>query len=248
LGIAGEHNLYAALSIDLNRSDIGGTLAAGESVFVRKSGLGTMITELQDTLVAGTTLDANGVEIFGNAIYGESITLKTVRFKNGGAALQGSPIDFEAATGTVTSLCGEILDLPVNGEVITEGTEMQLIGTDPDSNVFEVAAEELGDGIWIAVSVPPGATAIVRGTGTGVVLRSIGIELDGASTQTVLWSFCEAESLTIGEMELFGSVLAPHAEVFFDTATVDGTVVARSMSGAAHAHPVPFKGCVLPSE
>ena len=230
--------------MDLSKSDIAGSLAAGESVYLDKCHIGTRVTELQDVIVAGTVLDGDGGVIHGNAVYGESCGLADVTYENGGAAIQASPIDFAAADTTLATFCGNVLNLPANGEVLIDGTEMQLSGTDPDVNVFDVAAEDLADGIWISIPVPYGATVVVRVIGIEAALRAIRIDSGVISAQTLLWSFCETGKLTIEGTKVPGSILAPNADVDVTDMMIDGTLVGGSVSGDLRTQSVPFKGCI----
>jgi choice-of-anchor A domain-containing protein len=177
--------------VNLVRSDVAGSVVSGESMHRRRRGrqpvrqpqevLVTQTTEPQVVIITETILDGDGVVIYGNAVYGDAFS--TPPSSRTAVLHHDHPIDFPAANEALLSLCRNIHDLETNGEVVFEADTIHLIGTDPVSNVFQLAAEDLQDGIGIQFSIPLGATAVVRGTGTGTVR---GMKPTSGPPQTVL--------------------------------------------------------------
>jgi choice-of-anchor A domain-containing protein len=230
--------------MSLVKSGVEGAVAAGGSVRVDDCSIGSRFTELRDVLVAEGVLDGTGSIIFGNAIYGETCGLTETAFENGGTSMHGHPIDFPMADAVLHSLCADIASLPADGTVLVTDDGIDLIGTDADSNVFDLGSGALGDGMAIYLSIPSGATAIVRVGGADAALRRMKIDVGGSKPGRVLWSLCDTESLALEGLTLPGTVLALHAAVHLSEATVHGAVIGLSLEGTVATQSAPFVGCV----
>lgn len=244
LGPAGIHDLFARRSAELWQSDVAGSLAGGGQVNLESLSVGQATEDLQDVTIAGASLKATDVAFHGNAVYADKVRLKEVTFLNGGSARQDSPIDFAGAHAQLNDLCQHISQLPANGEVAAGSKHLHLTGTDPESNVFEVAANQLKNLQTIDLNVPSGATAIVRSSAVDISLKSVVIDIGDSDPETVLWALCEAERLTLKNTALAGTTLVPLADVTLDGAYVEGTLAATALYGTVDTQSAPFAGCI----
>jgi hypothetical protein len=58
----------------------------------------------------------------------------------------------------------------------------------------------------------------------------------------ILWNFFEAATLDMELIGVQGSVLAPWADIMFTNCSVDGSLIALSLSGDGEPHNKLFKG------
>jgi len=242
LGVAGWQDIYTSNSVSLGESDISGSLAICANLDLQNVAVGTSVTELRDVIVAAS-VTGNGAVVYGNAVYSQTCEMDNVTYQNGGASFQGWPIDFGAADAVLASLCGNITALQANGDVVVDETGLQLTGTDPDANVFDVSAENLGLGIAVSFSMPKGATAIVRVAGSGVTMSGLKVYLGDASPKKVMWSLCDTQNLIV-EGAVSGTILAPPAYVEAGNAAIEGTLAATSVNGTITTKTALFSGCI----
>jgi len=76
----------------------------------------------------------------------------------------------------------------------------------------------------------------------------MGIFLSGGITpDRIFYNFYEATSLSVHDIQIEGTVLAPLADLNFPHGLIEGQVVANSSNGAGQFNNLPFSGC-LPVE
>jgi hypothetical protein len=62
----------------------------------------------------------------------------------------------------------------------------------------------------------------------------------------VLYNFHDATSLTINQIGVLGTILAPQADVNFAGGAIDGTLIANNLSGPGESHLYLFQGSLPP--
>lgn len=172
-----------------------------------------------------------------------------VNFGTAFTALRATSADFAAYTpnGTATTVTTN----PLPGGQIT----LVLSGTDPNLNVFQIAASDLGSK-QVGIDVPQGSTVIVNVTGSSPSFNnnmlikqgsswdqaSDGVVKPGQQTAAgwpgILWNFPSATSVQINTGSAFaGTVLAPDAAVTVGSAghTI-GQMIAKSFSSQRETH------------
>jgi choice-of-anchor A domain-containing protein len=94
--------------------------------------------------------------------------------------------------------------------------------------------------------VPTDATLVFNISGTSVGMGNFDMlnfkNLLGESWDNVLFNFYEAETLSLGSIGIYGSILAPMADITTGYGQIDGTVIANSWTGSMELHDVPFDG------
>jgi len=106
---------------------------------------------------------------------------------------------------------------------------IELTGTRADLNVFTVKAADLSVASSLTISVPAGAAAIINVTGAAVTIANMGMSLAGASPADVVFNLRDAGTVTIANVRVLGSVLAPAAAVQVRDGEVQGGVFARTL-------------------
>ncbi|HMV65928.1 MAG TPA: DUF4215 domain-containing protein [Myxococcota bacterium] len=242
LGIAGAFNIFVATAYQ-DGHDIAGPLGAGELVRMNGFSVG-FATPGGPVLISGGSLDLASGTVWGDAYYALSLSAApgTIGFPTGGAFLSGAPIDFTAAMNTAAQASFAWNALPADGSVGWNYGMLELAGTNPDVNLFDVDAIDLGKAHTIAIYGPPGSTAVVNVKGSAVQLFSAGFNLVGVDAGHVLFNFVDATSIEMGSLSFPGSILAPHADVTFYNGQLRGQMVAYSMTGSCEAYWVPFEG------
>jgi choice-of-anchor A domain-containing protein len=64
----------------------------------------------------------------------------------------------------------------------------------------------------------------------------------GLDERDVLLHFVNAERLTLTSVGLEAAVMAPQAEVWLESASLRGTLIASSLSGSGSLEPAAFRG------
>jgi choice-of-anchor A domain-containing protein len=232
----------------LSQTVTAASVAGGGSVDLVQTVIATDATSLDDVLIAGVDLKARNSVVHGNAVYGGSSQLKNVVFDNGGAALQGAPVDFAAASQSLTELCDVLGASAATGTAVVAGSSIDLTGTDPVSNVFHVAVAAINAASTITLSVPADAAAIIVAGGTeSVTLRRVDVGIGPAHADEVLWAFCDTTSVDLERQMLAGSLVAPNAEVRLSDVTFTGTLAGAAMDAQSLVtSSAPFTGCIKP--
>lgn len=150
-----------------------------------------------------------------------------------------SSIDFSAAQSQLTSLSNSLSALAANGTTsVTPWRAVNLTGTSSTLNVFNVKGSDLSSGNGLYISTPSGSTVVINVDGSSVSLQNMGIFLGAASQAAttskdkILFNFTQAASLNISSIGVTGSILAPYASVSFSNGSLDGTLIAQSVSGS----------------
>ncbi len=210
----------------------------------------------QDVLIVGGDLNfSNGRVYYGNAVVGgtknvsQSATIE-------GELLSGSPINFGSASANLKALSTVFADAEANGTTTLLWSTLTLEGSDPQLNVFEVTSSQLNSMSGMAINIPSGSTALINVTGTNVTFKGVGQSINGqqgpsAHGQAVLndiakviYNFPNATTLSIPWGGINGAILAPKANVTFNSGVIWGTMVSGSFEGQGQLNHVPFRGCV----
>ncbi len=195
---------------------------------------------------AWTLLDGT---VYGSAHYGVAGAATRVDFREG--VSQGLPIDFgfECAAGVKASR--QTAALTVSGTTTVQPWgAIELRGTDPVRNVFEVPVDALNVCNSFAVITPVGAAVVINVVGgSSAQLSNFQTFFNEPNQQNnplgtpmdVVWNFPEATQLVIEGFGVKGSLLAPFADVEFHNGHVDGSMIAGSVSGNGEFHHVLFR-------
>lgn len=224
--------------------DVTGKVAAGGDISMTDFAVGSMLlaTDTANTLVAGGNLTLSQGGVWGDTFYGGTYSGDgTVTYYRGTLA-QGTPIDFAARFTELRGLSAQLASLPVNGTTTRESWGgVMLQGTDPDVNVFQVEASTFNGATLLSINAPAGSLVVVNMTGTSATLTGFGNEFRGGINKNgVLYNFVEATQLNVEGYGVWGTVLAPYADVTFNNGSWDGGLYARSLTGNAEGHIAPL--------
>jgi choice-of-anchor A domain-containing protein len=233
-----DYNLFLLEDYTLG-SDVLGKAAAGGNITLENFSVGAGLpqTDTANVLVAGGDLTLTNGGVWGDAVYGANYTADaSVSFPRG-AASQGAPIDFETRGTELRQLSARLANLTANGTTTVESWGgVMLSGTDPAVNVFQVNASDLSSAVLLSISAPAGSLAVINVSGASGSLAG-GHSFSGGIDQTgVLFNFANATSITASNYGLWGTLLAPYADISFNNGSFDGGIFAKSLAGNAEGH------------
>jgi choice-of-anchor A domain-containing protein len=158
------------------------------------------------------------------------------------------PFDFAEVESYLVSQAAYLATIPTNGEVkINQGNgAITLTALNPaDSYIsFNLTGAEMADATsgGLTINAPAGSTVVVNVTGPVSSMVSFGINLNGVDKQHVLYNFHDAMNLTLDQIGVMGTILAPLASVNFAGGAIDGTIIAKNLSGPGESHLYLFQG------
>lgn len=153
------------------------------------------------------------------------------------------PFSFADAASYLTTQSTFWGSLAANGTTTSPYNNLTLTGTNSTLNVFTVDASTLGSANNLKITAPAGSTVLVNVVGTTVNVPSMGINLlGGLDKQHVLYNFPTATSVQFNSIGVLGSVLAPKANVDFRWGNIDGTLIAKNLTGTGEEHNFRFTG------
>lgn len=236
--LAGAFNLVVFGDHTQSNVDVEGRLAVGGNATLSNFSVGSSAalpssTTRGDIFVGGAVDIQNGSNYKGNTyrLTGSSVVSYTMTNNNG---VPGQPIvndDFDFADLELylqgSSMCWS--ELASNGSVVMlPWGELQLNGTDPALNIFDIDGTNLGSGFTLSsintlrINAPIGSTILVNIAGANVGFGNYSIfrnllptdpatPATGGDGQYILWNFFEATTLTTQNLSVKGSILAPYA-------------------------------------
>ena len=197
----------------------------------------------------GGTVQGN-VQAHG-AVSNNGVTISGTTTSGAPAAV--SPIDFTLAESQLKALSADLASqLQTPGAAVTFNfNNLKLIApTGVDYVVFHITNTQLATMNDFELKADPLTTVVINVDDVGTHADSFhnnGMSIVGTTKQYVLFNFHEATSLVTNGIGINGSVLAPYADVNFASGNIDGTLIARSLSGNGEAHDFAFQGTLVPS-
>ena len=252
LGVATDYNVFVLGNMSESGSDAEGRVAVAGNASLNGYSAGSALQNASagNALVVGGNLNfSNGQVSHGNAVYGGSLT-GNVAVPNGQLLHSSAAIDFTSAANTLKMSSTYWSTLSPNGATVNNYGGINLVGTNPELNVFSVTGDMLSHAWGMTIDVPAGATVLVNISGTsnnfqymGVGFSDVNGDHTGSTTkQKVVYNFYESRSLTVSGISVQGSVLAPLADLSFSNGNIEGTVIANNLNGNGEAHNYPFTG------
>ncbi|MBK1833834.1 choice-of-anchor A family protein [Roseibacillus ishigakijimensis] len=258
LSQAAPYNVFTFGDLTLTNVDSEGRVAVGGQANLTNFGIGSTFqgraASAGDSLIVAGNLNYRGGEVhYGNAYYGGNL-ISAPAIPNG-TLNQGNPLDFASAQSHLTRSSTYWSGLTANGATNDNYGGINLIGTDPDLNIFEVSGQMLSSAWGVTIDAPAGSTVLVNVNGADNQFKNLGIsfsDINGDNTGTtnrehVLYNFFESSTLRIESISVQGSLLAPHADVAFNNGNLEGNLIANTVTGTGEAHDYLFEG-TLPEE
>lgn len=244
LGKASEYNVFVLENIAQQYTDIEGKLAAGGDVNFF-GGIGDRLpANSGNVVVAGRDFNFAGGQVFnGNAVYGRNANVAANTGIPNGTLTKGNPINFQVAGNELKALSQYLASLTPTGTTnIQPGGGINLIGSGQTLNIFNLSGADLSKTNNFEISADPNSTVVVNISGQDVSMQNFGFNIVGTNRTKVLYNFFEATNITANSVGIQGSILAPFADVIFNSGEINGNVIVKSLTGNGESHNNLFQG------
>ncbi len=243
-GPAADYNLFVIDTLIQPSSDTEGKVAVGGYADLRNYSVGDKLPEHSgNVLVVGTHLTFISGRVYnGSAVYKDFIT-STTQFTADDGIFRDSVINFDYARTYLQDLSNQLSSLAQTDTVSFEYGHIQLVGHNTNLNVFNVDGSMISQANNFTVDAPVGSTVIVNITGEAITWRG-GFVVTGTTKEKVLLNFVNAKQLTISNIDITASFLAPKATLNFASGIITGQVVVKCMFGAGQFNLNSFTGVI----
>jgi len=256
LGPAQDYNLFILGDATGVYSDSEGRVAIGGNASFTGYSIGISYPPAAspNALVVNGNLTFTDGTVYGGVHHGGTANLTRVDVE--GSVTQDQPIDFAAARTELTALSSFLATQSTNGTINPTGARgLTLTGTSSTLNVFNLTAEQFAsaNGRGLDIVSPVGSTVLINVAGTSPSLANFQMYVNGSASETnpqinnILFNFSQATTLTDSNVSIYGSVLAPNADLNFGYNHINGTLVGKSLKGNIQANNYPFKGNLPPA-
>lgn len=244
-----QHNLFVAGNMRSVGSDVEGSLAVGGNLTVDNYSVGLLLPNsngASNSLVVGGNLDFDSGTVWGgNTRYGGTASLSGLSSPNGTVA-RGTPLNFSALQTSYQTSSQFLSTLSSVGTVQSQFSTLTMTGTNPTLNVFNLGANAFTGISSIQIVAPASSTVLVNVAGTSNTIQFLGMSLGGGISQNhILYNFHQTTTLNMQGIGFIGSILAPNAQVTFNSGVVLGNAAIGSLTGSGQWNNVPFTGTLV---
>jgi len=229
----GTVNYNAFVFQDLSTApSVAGPVAAGRDLTSQGFSYNTLGAGSIGSLAARNFNGTSG-NVQRDLVYGTALSLTNVTVSQG-TSRKATPVDFVAEKATLDTLTANLANFTANGStaISPSGTVLDFVGTDPSRNVFSVSGAALVAADQLNFSVPATSTVIVNVTGSAAAFDTASIQLGALTPGHLLWNFPQATTLRVTSAGAKGTLLAVNAAVTMSSASLDGVLLAASLSGS----------------
>ena len=267
LGAAGEYNVFTFGDMNVT-SDTEGRVAVGGNFTASDYSVGVLAPQSSYSLVTGGDVDYirgsinNGgiysqgdVSLNNYTVFGDIHANGSVSYGPGGGTVTGgviqnnsglvSPVNFAAEESYLKSLSAELSQQSTSlGAELKYGANMYLTGDGTTAlQVFHLDGAELLSATSLMLNdIAEGASLLLNISGDVSGLTNMGLSALTAFGDKVLFNFYDADILTLAGVGVWGSILAPHAAVSFNSGQINGTVIADYLTGSGQYNYNPYVG------
>lgn len=238
LGVAGYYSEFVFGDSKRSNTSTQGQVAVGGDARFNNVTIGGTIDKSNihgdNLLIVGGKLSGSQAVLtgFGDAQYGSS-SIKHIYYKGGGSGVQKADPSFFTEAETYLKETSKFLaGLDANGETGFAWGGITLSGTDAALNVFNLAGDVLAKASSFTIDAPSASTVIVNIDGDADSMKNLGFTLkNGIDASQILYNFWQASSLSVTNIGVEGTVLAPLAAMNFNNGKLNGSLIADSLSG-----------------
>lgn len=233
-------NLVTWGNATLLNSDTEGRVAVGGNATFGGYSIGTHAVNpsaLDASFVVGGNLAAGHGQVYNGSIYvggtysgpGYSLNSRpgSVTSAGLGAAV---PFDFGAAKTALQAKSQSWGAEAATGTSVLQWSTLTLTGTNTDLNIFNITAAQLSSASTLTINVASGSHVLVNVSGASATFGNKGINGSFAA-EDVLFNFHQATSLSMMNIGVEGSIVAPWADVVFYSGQMNGQLIANSFRG-----------------
>jgi len=218
-------------------SDTEGQLYVGGNAVLNGYSVGEILPvdcTREDLVVAGS-LNMDGGRVYsGNIVVGNNAFAVPNSVRDGlpdGCQVYSRTPRFEFTRAQThyqqmsTELCGR----QATGQIEKDEETLSVTHSNTGTEIFELQCSELSEAFSFSLQgMSESASVIVNVRGDGCVLDTA---ITSTNASNVLFNLCDARRVTIGEVALEGSLLAPFADMVGSTGVIKGQIVTNSFHG-----------------
>ncbi len=257
---ASNHSVAGSIvgnGVTVKNGSVAGSITSGAgvsttSVSISGSVAGNNVSMANSSAPGGSIQYVSGVNVPGyfpaNKL--QPITATQLATDVQSAIAGVGSVDFTAAGAYFKGLADSLHDMTGNGTVGFAGNHLSLTGSGSNFYVFHVTATQLRTmssftlNVGNAGQIPTVVIDIVD-DGTAYTFANKGLNYVGTDTQHVLFNFGSAtagKTIDTNHIGIKGAMLAPYADVFFNSGNIDGQMIAGSLRGTGESHAYRFLG------
>lgn len=205
--------------------------------------IGTFDSSGNDTmLIVGGNLQFPGgsvvgdIEVGGNAVVGSSIT-------NAGTTVRSGPtFDFDGSVAHFMEVTDRLCNLQDTGTVTREGVVLTTLRGNAPTEVFTLTSTQMEDATVLDLSgISASASVVINVKDFAVDFKLNVITPNGPN---VVYNFCNAQTVSLTNILIDGSVIAPRAQITGAGGVIKGQVVAGTYSGSTQFNNVECTACL----
>lgn len=261
LGPASDYNVFLFGDMNVWESDSEGRIAVGGNI-IRMSNyaIGLKADPAQYSIVSGANVNFGSGSVSNGGIFAEgNIQLNhfyvdgdvtsngtisgvgqgTIEGNHTQNAAAASPIDFASAYTYLSSTSLLLAKMAPTGttSVTYWGTRDAIVLTGAeDINIFSLSGNDLSNASSLTFNIGADDIAIVNVSGKVDNFSGFGLFGYDKKQGNILYNFYEADQLTMHNIGIMGSILAPDADVIFNTGVINGTLIADSLTGSGQSN------------
>ena len=223
--------------VNLNATENEGKLATGGNATLSNFSLGTKLPGFAAfpnvTIIGGNLTYSSGSVTGGDAIVAGSCNVSGVNFVTG---------QLKCSTPTQYNLTNEFQNLQFytkyfarlksNGVVTSNFGTLNFNSDDTGLNIFYVTTSEFAQASNIIINCPATSWVVINIPDATNIIQNIYVGLQNIQANRVIYNFYDTTALTVTNVGVQGSLLAPLADVQFLSGAINGTLVAKSLVGS----------------
>jgi choice-of-anchor A domain-containing protein len=166
---------------------------------------------------------------------------------NGGVTAGSTtlPIDFAAEELFYNNLSADLAALTNTGSFANPWNNLNIQGTGALTEIITISASALSSANVMNFSgFNSAATVIVNVTGTSITAQNFAMNFGSLNKQNVLFNFKDATAISLTNISWDTTFLAPKATVSTTNGQLNGTLVAKNLTGSMESHTSQFTGIV----
>ena len=257
-GPLGDFNVLTFGDYSSTSNSVDGRLYAGGNVSINSYSIGA---QLSGSLVGGDSLVVGGDLTFpqgsvnnGNVVVGGSAAGVQSPVTNGlanagltltsGVGYANVPVDFAAQETHFAGLSNAFAGLSATGTAVQQWGGVYLTGDGTSSQqVFNFDGSLFNGSTYVNLSgVTNGMEIVFNISGSSVSMSGGLPQFLTDNRENVIYNFFEADSLTLTNIGIQGSVIAPDATIYGNGGDIWGQVVSDGWDGSTAVHGVYYGG------
>ncbi|MFT8311641.1 MAG: SpaA isopeptide-forming pilin-related protein [Sporolactobacillus sp.] len=277
LGVASNFNAFILNNMTMPNTDSEGRLAVGNSLNVSSYGIASKLSNNDDVnLVVGNELHYKNGELKGHFVIGENggpapivdvsdyLRAKQVTDKKVSDVqdfVDNQVASFAEARTQLIGISQNYQSYSAsqpNGTINKSGSRLTFsYSGSSDLVVFSLSSSEFSQAGEINFNVPRGKTIVINITGATInwpggqqFFNGSGMNYGDDQAAKILFNFPDATTINLGNIGIFGSVLAPKATVNASWGQLNGTLIANNFNntnGSMEVHFALFKPTLPPT-